>query len=163
MSGEVGNRAKFFICQELILFSMGWSEQEYYFFPLDGKITYRRFPFPPSASISWGFPDNLLISIYPHGWREVPGKSVVPKNTITRPGSSMLTVGHLPQGGERKLTNQPVCVNRRSTEFINPYHFAIRELNVLNELSCNRIPETFRSLCLSNKHASNLWNNKTNM
>ena len=103
-----------------------------------------------------------LLTIYSHRWREVLGKSVVPKNIITRPGSSMLTVWHLPQGGERKLTNQPVCVTSSSTEFINPYHFAIRELNVLNELSCNRIPETFCSFCLSNEHASNLWNNKSN-
>ena len=117
---------------------------------------------PPHPVFLSGFLGGSLLTIYPHRWREVLGKSVVPKNTITRPASSMLTVGHLPQGEERKLTNQPVCVNKSSTEFINPYHFAIRELNVLNELSCNRIPETFRSLCLSNKHASNLWNNKSN-
>ena len=117
---------------------------------------------PPHPVFLSGFLVGSLLTIYPHRWREVLGKSVVPKNTITRPLSNMLTVWHLPQGGERKLTNQPVCVIRSSTEFINPYHFAIRELNVLNDLSCNRIPETFRSLCLSNKHASNLWNNKTN-
>ena len=117
---------------------------------------------PPHSVFLSGFLGGSLLTIYPHRWREVLGKSVVPKNTITRPGSSMLTVWHLPKGGERKLTNKPVCVTRSSTEFINPYHFAIRELNVLNELSCNRIPETFRSFCLSNEHASNLWNNKSN-
>ena len=68
--GEVSNRAKLLICWELILFSIGWSEQEYYFFPLNGKITYHRFPFSPLSQHFVRLCDNLLISIYPHGWRE---------------------------------------------------------------------------------------------
>lgn len=73
---------------------------------------------PPHPVFLSGFLGGSLLTIYPHRWREVLGKSVVPKNTITRPASSMLTVGHLPQGGERKLTNQPVCVNRNRNPWV---------------------------------------------